>query len=245
MSNALTDTSARGTHLRRHVGRLVLQRVVAPGALLYLFLVGSGLALAHPLAELAAGESKVNRDLADGRTPFWNAFTSVVSTLADTASIIGSMAVFAVLLRLLYGRWGESVTLMTAVILQSSIFLFTAAAVDRHRPDVPHLDTAPPTSSFPSGHTGAATALYVGIAVVVGWRLRHRWIRWALVLGLALLPLLVAMSRLYRGMHHVSDVAFGMLNGVLCVVIAVHAFRPGRSEEGLRLPVQRRRRSAG
>jgi membrane-associated phospholipid phosphatase len=245
MSNALTDTSPHGTHLRHHAGRLVLRRVVAPGALLYLFLVGSGLALAHPLAKLAAGESEVNRDLADGRTPFWNAFTSVLSTLADTASIIGSMLVFAVLLRLLYGRWGESVTLVTAVILQSSIFVLTAAVVDRHRPDVPHLDPAPPTSSFPSGHTGAATALYVGIAVVVGWRLRHTWIRWAMVIGLALIPFMVAASRLYRGMHHVSDVSFGMINGVACVAIAVHAFRPGRSSDGSAVPAQRRRRSAG
>ena len=40
--------------------------------------------------------------------------------------------------------------------------------VDRARPPVVHrLDTAPPTSSFPSGHTAAAVVLYVGLALIV------------------------------------------------------------------------------
>jgi membrane-associated phospholipid phosphatase len=93
------------------------------------------------------------------------------------------------------------------------------------RPSREHLDPAPPTSSFPSGHTGAATALYVGIATVVAWRVRHKLLRVLLVALFVAVPILVAVSRLYRGMHHPTDVVFGALNGLACLAVAVYARR--------------------
>ena len=98
--------------------------------------------------------------------------------------------------------------------------------VDRQRPAVEHLDPAPPTSSFPSGHTGAATALYVGVAVVIAWQVRHKLLRVLLVAVFVTVPILVAVSRLYRGMHHPTDVVFGALNGLACLAVAVYAFQP-------------------
>jgi membrane-associated phospholipid phosphatase len=51
-----------------------------------------------------------------------------------------------------------------AVAVQATVFLMTTLAIDRPRPAVVHLDTSPPTSSFPSGQTAAAMALYGGIS---------------------------------------------------------------------------------
>lgn len=42
-----------------------------------------------------------------------------------------------------------------AITLQATIFVTVSAVIGRARPDVPHLDPAPPTSSYPSGHVGA------------------------------------------------------------------------------------------
>jgi len=50
---------------------------------------------------------------------------------------------------------------------------------------------------------------------VVGWRLRHRLLRVLLFAVLVLVPLAVGVSRLYRGMHHPSDVLFGVANGIV------------------------------
>ena len=80
-----------------------------------------------------------------------------------------------------------------------------------------HLDEAPPTSSFPSGHTGAALALYAALAVVVLRWARRRWVRVLAVTLLLGVPLLVGLSRLYRGMHHPTD----LLGSLLCAGLAL------------------------
>ncbi|MFK0168739.1 diacylglycerol kinase family protein [Streptomyces sp. NPDC090306] len=114
--------------------------------------------------------------------------------------------------------WRQASFLAVAVSLQALVFLVITLLVDRQRPHVHRLDASPPTSSYTSGHTGAATALYAGLAWLVLSKVRGPWRR--IVAGiLFLLPLFVAMSRLYRGMHHPTDVLGGLANGGLSLAI--------------------------
>ena len=167
-------------------------------------------------------EDEVSAALEADRTPTWNGITEVVSVTANTGVIIATMLAVAVVFRLVFRRWLESVFLVIAVTVQSAVFLLTTLVIDRERPVVEQLDIAPPTSSFPSGHTGAATALYLSIAVVLVWHTRNRWARPVIIGLLVLVPLAVAVARLYRGMHHPSDVVASLLNGGLSCLIAGH-----------------------
>ncbi|MFF3429303.1 diacylglycerol kinase family protein [Streptomyces sp. NPDC002602] len=201
-------------------------------------MTGLGLLITVPLAGRwpLSAEDGVNRALASHRGEPATELSEWLSLLASTQSVIGlSLLCVAALLLLPRVAWRrEAAFLALSVAAQSAVFLLVTLVVERSRPDVPHLDPAPPTSSFPSGHVGAATALFGGLATIAATRLHG--IRRVLAVGaLALIPVAVALSRLYRGMHHPSDVLGGLLNGACTLFVVGYA---------LLLPAHTRRHDA-
>lgn len=197
-------------------------RVIVLLAVLYGVLVGIGLLLTKVFerSALIREEDELNQALADGRTPTMNDVTYVLSGLGNTGAIIGAMLVVAIALRLASKKWTLSVFLVLAVSAQALVFLLVTLTISRQRPDVKRLDDSPPTSSFPSGHTGAATALFLASALLVAWYVKRRWVKILAVTLLVAVPLLVAYGRLYRGMHHPTDIVGAYLNGITCITIA-------------------------
>lgn len=194
----------------------------------------AGLALASYGSRLPLLESEieVNRDLVDARTPTWDDISGVV-TIAGDSLVVGPVAlVVGLLLRWVLNRWRESLFIVAAVLGHWAVFLSAGMLVDRRRPDVPRLDEAPATSSFPSGHTGAALALYAALAVVVVLRVRSRWIK-VVAAGLLLaIPVAVGWSRLYRGMHFPSDLVGSMLSSGLVILLAYVVLLGRRFHQG-------------
>jgi membrane-associated phospholipid phosphatase len=201
-----------------------LKRVILPVALLLAAIIGLGLLITKVLVHTwpFTVEDDLERELAGDRTEGWNAVSSFFSLVGSTPVIIGVTLVIAIILRLTLHRWREPLFLAAAVSAQALVFFFATLVIDRSRPQVPHMDESPPTSSYPSGHTSAAVALYVGLALVLALLVRRtalKWLCWLLVL----VPLSVALARLYRGMHHPSDVVASFLNGGACVAVMARA----------------------
>ena len=196
------------------------KRILLPVAVLFGVMVGLGLLVTRVWTDNwpFTAEDDINRGLAADRDGPLNVISEICSLIGSTPVIIAVTGVIAVLLRFKLHRWREALFLCAAVTAQAVIFLFTTLAVDRRRPAVNRMDDSPPTSSFPSGHTSAAVALYVGLALLLFTLFRDtraKWLAW----GLVLFPVLVAAARMYRGMHHPSDVTASFFNGVMCVVI--------------------------
>ncbi|MEV0582136.1 phosphatase PAP2 family protein [Nonomuraea sp. NPDC050310] len=171
---------------------------------------------------LSSAESGLMRDLAAARNGDLNALSDLGSSLSDTPYIVAGTAILAIVFRLVFKRWLESLFLIAAVWSQSLVFLATTQLVGRDRPPVEHLDPAPPTSSWPSGHVSAAVCFYAGVAIVLTLHTRRSLHALWWVLAVAA-TLAVALSRLYRGMHFFSDVLGGVVLGTVCLVVATRA----------------------
>lgn len=201
-------------------------RAVGEFILSYIGLVLLGLALAWILLSVLEGSTLSDFDLNTAtrwesvRAPEWNTLTRIGSNFAGTVFVIGAVVALMVLFTWWWRRWRESLTLGTALVLEASVFLTVSLTVGRERPPVEQLDVSPPTASFPSGHTGAAFAFYISLAMIVFWNTDNPVIRTIALVGAIVLPVSVALSRLYRGMHFVTDVVVGAGLGVLCVLLS-------------------------
>jgi membrane-associated phospholipid phosphatase len=167
------------------------------------------------------------RWFAHDRNPELNTVTKYTTYLGETITVVVLGLVVAIGARVMWKRWREPVLVLVALAGEVSIFVAVTLLIDRHRPPVRHLDAAPATSSFPSGHTAAAVVLYLLIAVLLSQRVRSGGTRKLLWVLAVLVPVIVALSRLYRGMHYPTDVASGALLGVLWLVTAVKGVRLG------------------
>lgn len=152
------------------------------------------------------------------------------SKVGDTHAILLVSLIFCPLVLAVWRRWRPVLFVVLTMFGELSLFLASARAVDRPRPAVEHLDGKLPTSSYPSGHIAATMCLYLAIAVLVMPR-TDRWWRWLTVVAAVVMPLGVALSRMYRGMHHPSDVAGAILLTVLWVGLLYLVIRPNMDLE--------------
>ena len=213
----------------------VLKRVLAPVAVLLAVMIGLGLLITKVMMHVwpFTVEDSVNREFERDRTHEVSMVSLIFSTLASTPAVIAVTVLAALALRLVLKRWRESIFLCAAVTAQALVFFLTTLMIDRPRPAVDHMDVSPPTSSFPSGHTSASVALYVGLAVILFRVANRTWLKRAAWL-LLLVPVGVALTRMYRGMHHPSDVTASFLNGGICVWIMTKAILDGHLQKAKR-----------
>jgi membrane-associated phospholipid phosphatase len=215
------DLARRTGPDRRAAVRGLLIRALVPGLVLWLAIVGFGVLLTGLFKGWNRSESALNRWLQETRDHTWDSVTALWSHAGNTEIIIGVCVVAVVVLWWRTRRWWFAVIPAIAISLQATIFVTASAIIGRPRPDVPHLDTAPPTSSYPSGHVGASVALYASFAIMAT-TIDRAWLRRTVIGVCSVIPVLVAYARLYRGMHHLSDVVVGAINGLVCAGLAAH-----------------------
>jgi undecaprenyl-diphosphatase len=171
------------------------------------------------------GDRTIPHWLAAHRTPTlttWSAvFTALGGTLCVAAVAAASCLVFVGITR----RWRPALYIVTLMAGELALFLTAAAIVQRPRPTVPHLDHRLPTSAYPSGHEAAACCLYIGLAILVIGSARGWW-RWLFMIPAIAFPVLVALSRMYRGEHHPTDIAGSLVFAALWIPVVTQLIKP-------------------
>ena len=159
-------------------------------------------------------DADINRWLEDARTGRVTTIAEYVSQSSDTITKILLGLVLAPVMLWLFRRWHEYAVIFGALVLEVCVFGLSSSLVGRDRPPVEQLDGAP-TDSFPSGHIAAATVFFVGLAVVIFMRTTRRGPRAIAVAIGVVMPLGIAWSRLYLGMHYVTDAIAGVVLGLV------------------------------
>lgn len=215
--SAVTSARDPATWQRRAVALVAAWAVVALGLALL------GQAITGPLeTTMEPAESDLARAVVDLRSGTLSDVAQGISLLGDTITVL----VLVPLIAAAVWFWRRDVRPVLLVVVTSAgataMYLAATVSTDRERPPVRILDPGlDPLHSYPSGHVAAATALY-GVLVVLAWAYAGRRVRWWTT-ALLVLPVLVAVSRMYEGAHHLSDVLSSMLFGAAWVLVAAVA----------------------
>lgn len=162
--------------------------------------------------------------------------TQLMLLLAHWHSVAGTLAM-ALLIGAWWRRKGERDWLLAlAATVPGGLVLNVLLKYAFHRAR-PHFDDpllTLPTYSFPSGHTVAATLVY-GLLACYAVRHARSWrARVAAVALACLMVVLVGVSRMYLGVHYLSDVLGAAAEGCAWLAVCVTA-----------MSTLRRRRAAG
>ena len=184
-------------------------------------LIASNIAAGDPLA------------VADTRTALWlNAHATPALTLlmlvvtythGTVPLCLYSLFMTVALARRGAYHWAAGVVLAVPVGLLINVLLKLTFRRARPVLDNPIITLA--TYSFPSGHTAGATLFYGVLFAYIGSRARDTRVRAVCIASWLLLVTLVAFSRMYLGVHYLSDVLAAVawsLAWLAVCVIALH-----------------------
>jgi undecaprenyl-diphosphatase len=162
-------------------------------------------------------------DVVESLEAGWLVDVAKVFTNLGSFVVVGSLALVCAALLAARRRWAELGVLVVGMAMIYVGVHELKSLVDRPRPEGGLVDTS--GSSFPSAHAAYST-FYVWLAVTIVMRLRQGMARGAAVVAVGIaLTALVGLSRVYLGVHYLSDVSAGWALGVasfsLCAAVAL------------------------
>ena len=155
-------------------------------------------------------------------SPRWQAMFVVITFFGAGRVLALGVVVIGVALM----RRGQRVLAFTWMAAQAGggILNWTLKGIyERARPEFADAFLYTPSYAFPSGHA-MGTIIFVGLGCYLVLRDKRSWTTACITIGLALSwCVIMAFSRLYLGVHFVSDVVAGLVAGSGWLVVCVSA----------------------
>jgi membrane-associated phospholipid phosphatase len=181
--------------------KILAYAAIAAAACVFALIAGN-IAAGDPLAAL---DVHVTSWLGAHRTPALTLLMLAVTHTHGPVPICAYASIMAVVLyRKAQRRWLVALALAVPAGLAINVLLKYVFRRARPVPDEPLMTLA--TYSFPSGHTAGTTLFYGVLAAYVVSQTRSTPARTAAVLGWICAVALVAFSRVYLGVHYLTDV---------------------------------------
>lgn len=176
--------------------------------------------------ELSEGDTHLDTRFAawlhERATPGWTSFFEKVTWLGNVP-VLAVVTVVAGIVLWRIRRKAELELLLLAVIGTQVLTLGLKLGFARERPFFPDPLATESSYSFPSGHSSISLAVYGTLGYIAARHAAGRRRQIAALAGAAALVLLIGFSRLYLGVHYLSDVIAGFSLALawvaLCVVL--------------------------
>ena len=164
-------------------------------------------------------DSEIVNYLAGSRVEFLN---SVMTVISSGTWIIGFMILFTYLLLREADRRGWVFPLWISFVLSLSFVYILKYAIMRPRPSVALAGVSAIGSSFPSTHAAAVFCIF---AILNAIYTEFPKLNWIWLLG----SLMIVFSRIYLGLHYLSDIAVGAALGyTVSLIVATYGHKKNK-----------------
>lgn len=222
------------TNFRRSLHRFLAARFSPEGEMGLQFTIGLALILLAAVVFGEIAEDVVQGDritLIDVQVAHWfrkhatAGFTDAMLFITHWNGILGGCIMGALLALWFWYRKAHYWLAVVLVAVPGGMLLNVALKhlFRRARPTLEDPLLTLSTYSFPSGHTAAATIFYGLLACYLVRRVESRPARAAIVAACTLMVMLVALSRMYLGVHYLSDVLAAAAEGAAWLALCITA----------------------
>ncbi len=187
---------------------------------------------------IAAADPRLHRDALALRTG-WLTPVAKAATVLGSSPVVYAALLVVVIVLVRHHRRVDAAIAAAALLTGQAVRHLVSTAVARPRPPRADWLTGATGYAWPSGHSASAV-LALGLIVALLWPLLSaRWQRPVAVVAAGVLAAAVGASRVYLGVHWVSDVLGGWAFGACWLCLAVFALTVYRGRRPASTPAER------
>jgi len=228
---------ARWSRIDRYAAYLPIVLIILVGGLATVWAGDEFIDLAesiqHKNGQLAFADRYVHDSVVQHRTTSATTFFNTMSTVGGPAGV-GTIAAIAAIALLIARRFRWALYLVVTIGGGAGLDAELKHYFARARPDVTEMLRHASGYSFPSGHAMGSTVTF-GALTYLAFRLTRQW-RWqSAAMAFAITFVIsVALSRVYLGVHWISDVGGGIVAGLVWLACTTGAYEMLRRVRRLR-----------
>ena len=160
---------------------------------------------------------KINASVIREANPGLTQSLETITTLGNIFLVV-LVAVTVGVILFIRKNWWRLLALFLAVAIGQAVLNILKVIFQRPRPKT---DMYVFSYSFPSGHVFSATVIY-GFCIYLTFRfIKNATVKWMVSALLALLILLIGFSRVYLGVHWLSDTLAGYVTGLAWLLFCI------------------------
>ncbi len=176
------------------------------------------------LSSIIFFDNKISESIFYLRSDFFDKLFLYITILGDWKFVV-FIFIFVSVLFIIYRRKELIIPFFTLIIGSGLMTLLIKLIINRSRPNITLALIVEKLPSFPSAHSTFVFAIF-GFFIYCIWRFRWSIIlKYFLTISIIILILIVGFSRIYLGVHFLTDVIAGYLVGLLWVIVVMYISR--------------------
>jgi membrane-associated phospholipid phosphatase len=150
----------------------------------------------------------------------WLSFVMLVITYSGSYMIVSGVTFLSAISFYIHKHTARILSLLITIGGSAMTTAILKIILERARPPLQFMLYPETGFSFPSGHATAAMALY-GFLLYTIYKHDKHYLKKPFIILLSALIILVGVSRLYLGVHYLSDVLAGYAVGLIWIFIGI------------------------